>query len=169
MTEVRWERYPLAAAYADDGYFTRNLRSIDVLIDQDAVRSGAAARGEPWRFYDLGHGLCTYEFFDQCPHRMACARWAFYGPKPSGRAQLLGGRANLLRLRQEIPLTDEEVAAVDDGLAALAAALRPARRRGDAGRAHPPATAAGTAVLSWDGTNRHVTGESSDSASEILV
>src|SRR6202022_951823 len=62
----------LAKAYADAGYFARNLRSIEVLIDRDAIVSGAAAQGEPWRFYDPGHGLCTYEFFDQCPHRMAC-------------------------------------------------------------------------------------------------
>ena len=55
----------LARAYADAGYFGRNLRTIEVRIDQDAIKSGAAATGEPWRFYDLGHGYCTYDFFDQ--------------------------------------------------------------------------------------------------------
>jgi hypothetical protein len=43
----------LAKAYADAGYFARNMRSINVLIDRDAVVGGAAATGEPWRFYDL--------------------------------------------------------------------------------------------------------------------
>ena len=109
----------LAKAYADAGYFGRNLRAVEVLIDQDVVRSGAAARGEPWRFYDLGHGYCTYDFFDQCPHRMACAKCSFYRPKGSSEAQLLEARANLLRLRQDIPLTEDERAAVDDGLVAL--------------------------------------------------
>ena len=109
----------LAKAYADAGYFGRNLRTIEVLIDQDAIKSGAAATGEPWRYYDLGHGYCTYDFFDQCPHRLACARCAFYRPKPSSQSQLLEARANLLRLKQEIPLTDDECAAVDDGLVAL--------------------------------------------------
>ncbi len=108
----------LAKAYADAGYFARNVRAVEVLLDRDAVTSGTAAAGAPWRFYDLGHGYCTYDFFDQCPHRMACARCAFYRPKGSARAQLLEGKANLLRLRQEIPLSDEERAAVDDGLAA---------------------------------------------------
>lgn len=108
----------LAKAYADAGYFARNVRAIEVLIDRDAVQSGAAATGAPWRFYDLGHGYCTYDFFDQCPHRMACAKCAFYRPKGSTAAQLLEGRANLLRLQQEIPLTDEERAAVEEGLAA---------------------------------------------------
>jgi hypothetical protein len=88
-----------------------------VLIDQDAIRSGKAA-DEPWKHYDLGHGYCTYDFFDQCPHRMACARCAFYVPKGSSKALLLEGKANLLRLRQEIPLNDAELKAVDEGIAA---------------------------------------------------
>jgi integrase len=61
----------LAKAYSEAGYFERNMRMVEVLIDQEAVRSGTAAAGEPWRFYDLGHGYCTYDFFDQCPHRVA--------------------------------------------------------------------------------------------------
>lgn len=63
----------LMKSYADAGYFSRNLRAIEVLIDQEKVRSGVAA-DEAWKFYDLGHGYCTYDFFDQCPHRMACAK-----------------------------------------------------------------------------------------------
>ncbi len=106
----------LAKSYSDAGYFGRNLRAVAVLIDQEAILSGAAAAGEPWRFYDLGHGYCTYDFFDQCPHRMACARCAFYLPKPSSRVQLLEAKENLLRFTQEIPLRDEERAAVEEGI-----------------------------------------------------
>jgi len=109
----------LSKAYADAGYFARNVRAIEVLIDQDAVRSAAAAQGHPWRYYDLGHGLCSYEFFEQCPHRMACARCDFYNPKGSGRGQLLEAKASLLRLLQEIPLTEEERRAVDGDLSTL--------------------------------------------------
>ncbi|MGC2172725.1 MAG: tyrosine-type recombinase/integrase, partial [Candidatus Sulfotelmatobacter sp.] len=108
----------LAKSYADAGYFARNLRAIEVLVDQEIVRSGRAAT-EPWKFYDLGHGYCTYDFFDQCPHRMACAKCSFYMPKASSQVQLLQGKANLLQLRQEIPLNDSELAAVDDGVAAM--------------------------------------------------
>jgi hypothetical protein len=108
----------LAKSYADAGYFARNLRAIEVLVDQEIVRSGRAAT-EPWKFYDLGHGHCTYDFFDQCPHRMACAKCSFYMPKGSSQVQLLQGKANLLQLRQEIPLNDSELAAVDDGVAAM--------------------------------------------------
>jgi hypothetical protein len=65
----------LAKSYADAGYFMRNLRAIDVLVDQEVVRSGRAAN-EPWKFYDLGHGYCTYDFFDQCPASHSPARSA---------------------------------------------------------------------------------------------
>jgi hypothetical protein len=108
----------LSRAYTDAQYFQRNLRTIDVLIDQEAVRAGIAD-GEPWRFYDLGHGYCTYDFFDQCPHRMACAKCAFYRPKDRTKPFLIEGRGGLLRLKQEIPLTEAEVAAVDDGITAF--------------------------------------------------
>ncbi|MBV9452397.1 MAG: tyrosine-type recombinase/integrase [Streptosporangiaceae bacterium] len=109
----------LAKAYNDAGYFARNLRTIEVLIDRDAITSGAAAAGMPWQHYDLGHGYCTYTFFEQCPHRMACARCDFYTPKASSKGQLLEAKENLQRMLANIPLTDEERAAVDDGQAAL--------------------------------------------------
>jgi hypothetical protein len=44
----------LAKAYADADYFKRNVRTIEVLIDRDAVLSGTAAQGKPWQYYDLG-------------------------------------------------------------------------------------------------------------------
>lgn len=107
----------IAKSYADAGYFARNLRAIEVLVDQDVVRSGRAAT-EPWKFYDLGHGYCTYDFFEQCQHRMACAKCDFYMPKESTAALLLEGKTHLLRLLQEIPLGEAEQAAVEDGVAA---------------------------------------------------
>ena len=109
----------LTRAYDDAGYFSRNIRTIEVLVDRDAVASGAAAAGEPWQHYDLGHGYCTYTFFEQCPHRMACARCDFYTPKGSSKAQLLEAKENLQKMRAMIPLTEDEQAAVDDGNAAL--------------------------------------------------
>ena len=106
----------LAKSYQDAGYFARNLRAVEVLIDQDVVRRGNTT-GDPWKLYDLGHGYCSYDFFDQCPHRMACARCDFYVPKDSSRAQSIEGKSNLLRLKQEIPLNAEELRAIEDGIA----------------------------------------------------
>jgi hypothetical protein len=109
----------LTRAYDDAGYFARNVRTIEVLIDRDAVASGAAAAGEPWQHYDLGHGYCTYTFFEQCQHRMACPKCDFYTPKDSSKGQLLEAKENLQRMLAAIPLTDDECAAVDDGQTAL--------------------------------------------------
>jgi integrase len=109
----------LSKAYIQAGYFARNIRTIEVLLDRDAVTTGAAADGQPWQHYDLGHGYCSYTFFEQCPHRMACARCDFYTPKDSSQAQLLEAKGNLQRMLASIPLTDDERAAVQDGQAAL--------------------------------------------------
>ena len=112
----------LAKSYADAGYFARNRRAIEVLVDQETVRNGRAAN-EPWKFYDLGHGYCTYDFFEQCPHRMACAKCDFYMPKESSAALLLEGKRHLLRLLQEIPLGESEQVAVEDGITAYESLL----------------------------------------------
>jgi hypothetical protein len=109
----------LAKAYHDACYFARNMRTIEVLIDREAVQGGAAAAGAPWQYFDLGHGYCTYSFFEQCPHRMACARCDFYLPKGSTKAQLLEAKGNLQRMLTEIRLTDDERAAVTDGTVAV--------------------------------------------------
>jgi integrase len=109
----------LARAYGDAGYFARNVRTIEVLLDRDAVTSGAATNNEPWQYYDLGHGYCTYPFFEQCPHRMACARCDFYTPKASSKGQPLEAKDNLQRMLATIPLSDDERAAIDEGQTAL--------------------------------------------------
>ncbi len=103
----------LTKAYTDAGYFARNVRAIEVLLDRDAITNGQAASGGPFEFYDLGHGYCSYSFFEQCPHRMACARCDFYLPKPSSEAQLLEAKDGLQRMLVQIPLTDEERAAAE--------------------------------------------------------
>ncbi|WP_235618408.1 hypothetical protein [Embleya scabrispora] len=109
----------LAKAYNDAGYFARNVRTIEVLVDRDAVASGAAAASEPWQYYDLGHGYCTYTFSEQCRHRMACAKCDSYTPKDSTESPISEAKGNLRRMLATIPLTDDERHAVDDGQTAL--------------------------------------------------
>jgi integrase len=135
----------LTKAYRDAGYFARNVRAIEVLLERDAITDGTAASGNPFEFYDLGHGYCSYSFFEQCPHRMACARCDFYLPKESSQAQLLEAKDGLQRMLVEISLTEHERAAVEgdqgaidrliDGLADTPppTPAEPAVRRGDPG------------------------------------
>lgn len=106
----------LASQVAKAGYLEQNLATIEVLLDQDAVRSGAAARGEPWKYYDLGHGYCLNDFWAECKHRMACARCPFYRPKESLKDQLLEGQVNLLYMLEFVQLTEEEKLLVTEGI-----------------------------------------------------
>jgi Phage integrase family len=106
----------LASQVTKAGYLEQNLTTIEVLLDQEAVRSGAAARGEPWKYYDLGHGYCLNDFWAECRHRMACARCPFYRPKESLADQLLEGQANLLRMLEFVQLTEEEKLLVTEGI-----------------------------------------------------
>lgn len=117
----------VAKVYAATDYFERNLRLVDVLVDQDAIRNGAV---ENWLHYDLGHGYCNNDFFVKCAHRLACARCSFYLPKDSSQAQMLEAQTNLRRMMQEIELTDEEVSAIEGDIAALDALLEQLARTG---------------------------------------
>ena len=98
----------LTAAYKKADYFARNVRTIQVLIDRDTIMTGAAADGEPWKYYDLGEGYCTYDFFAKCPHRLACARCPFYLPKQSSSGQLLQVKDGIDHMLENLVLTDEE-------------------------------------------------------------
>ena len=103
----------LSAAYKKADYFARNVRTIQVLLDRDTILSGAAAGGEPWKYYDLGEGFCTYDFFARCPHRLACARCPFYLPKSSSKGQLLAVKEGIDRMLERVDLTDEERAVLE--------------------------------------------------------
>jgi len=106
----------LARAYADAGYFARNVRAVEVLIDRDAATSGAAAAGEPWQYYDLGPRILHLHVLRAVPPPDGpCAKCDFYTPKQSSRALLLEAKDNLQRMLAAVPLTDGERAAVDDG------------------------------------------------------
>ncbi|MDE1672698.1 tyrosine-type recombinase/integrase [Nocardia gipuzkoensis] len=102
-------RRRLTAAYHKADYFARNVRTIQVLIDRETILSGAATGGEqPWKYYDLGDGYCTYDFFAKCPHRLACARCPFYLPKQSSAGQLLAVKDGVDQMLEQLVLTDDE-------------------------------------------------------------
>lgn len=117
----------LSAAYRKADYFARNVRTIQVLVDRESILTGAAAGGEqPWKYYDLGDGYCSYDFFAKCPHRLACARCPFYLPKESSSGQLLSIKDGVEQMLEQLDLTDEERQALEgdrDALTALAQRL----------------------------------------------
>jgi hypothetical protein len=94
----------LTAAHRKADYFARNVRTIQVLIDRETILSGAATAGEqPWKYYDLGDGYCTYDFFAKCPHRLACARCPYYLPKQSSAGQLLSVKDGVEQMLERSP------------------------------------------------------------------
>ena len=86
---------------------------IEVFIDHDAVISGAAQDGAPYKSYDLGDSYCTNPFWTTCPHRMACVGCDFNLPKSSAKGAALAARSFLTRLLEEVPLSPDERAAVE--------------------------------------------------------
>jgi integrase len=111
----------LTAAYRKADYFARNVRTIQVLIDRDTILTGAAGGGQPWKYYDLGDGYCTYDFFAKCPHRLACARCPFYLPKDSTKGQLLEVKDGIEQMLEQLDLTDDEREALEGDRDAVAA------------------------------------------------
>ncbi len=106
----------LATKVVKAGYLDQNLATIEVLLDQEAVMSGAASHGQSWKYYDLGHGMCTNPFWAECAHRMACAKCSFYRPKDSLKDQLVEGKANLVRMLEFITLSEDEQVLVKEGI-----------------------------------------------------
>lgn len=109
-----------AEAYQKSDYFKRNQRTFEVLIDREAITTGTAAQGEPWQYHKLSEqGYCVYDFFDHCPHKMACPQCRFYRPNSVVLQKLQQNKANLQKMLIEIELTDDERAAVEEGVQAF--------------------------------------------------
>ncbi|WP_433715607.1 hypothetical protein ACQP2U_17355 [Nocardia sp. CA-084685] len=109
----------MIATFDTSRWIRPQRRTIEVLIDRDAVTNGAVTAGEPWQHYDLGHGFCTNTFFEQRPHRVACARCDFYTPRNPAKADSCKRNRTRQRMLVSIALTDDEQTAVEDGRAAL--------------------------------------------------
>lgn len=88
LTEWYVNQRPLTLAkkYAAADSWRRNLARVKVILDPEAIESGAAAQGAVYRAHDLGHGYCTDRFFSRCPHRMTCARCG-YSRRRAARAR----------------------------------------------------------------------------------
>ena len=117
MYYVRVKPTRLAGAFARAD---RMAHMIEVVVDQEAIAGGSAARdAAPWKYYDLGDSYCSNAFWSTCPHRMACAGCFFNVPKPSARGQALEAQRSAARLLEEVWLSPDERAAVEGDVTAL--------------------------------------------------
>lgn len=81
----------LSKAYSEAGYFERNVRTIEVLADRDAVASGAAAAGEA----QAGQGQWPPDRAADGVSPQGAQAPQLHRPRPEGsfrQAPTLGGR-----------------------------------------------------------------------------
>ncbi len=116
MSYVRSKPTQLASAFAKADEVAH---MIAVVIDQEAITSGAVRDGAPWKHYDLGDSYCSNAFWSTCPHRMACAGCFFNVPKQSAKGLVLAAQQSATRLLEEVWLSPDERAAVQGDLGAL--------------------------------------------------
>jgi integrase len=93
----------LAKKFADSGYLEKNLATVEVLLDVEALTSGENGQA---LYYELGHGLCANPYWHKCPYRMACVKCPMY--VPGEEAQYVRAKQGVRRMLETIPLTDEE-------------------------------------------------------------
>lgn len=116
MSYIRSKPTQLASAFAKAD---QAAHMIAVVLDQEAITSGAVRDGAPWKHYDLGHSYCSNAFWSTCPHRMACAGCFFNVPKQSAKGLILAAQQSAERLLEEVWLSPDERAAVEGDVAAL--------------------------------------------------
>jgi len=95
MSYIRVRPTQLASAFAKAD---QAAHMIAVVLDQEAITSGAVRDGAPWKHYDLGHSYCSNAFWSTCPHRMACAGCFFNVPKQSAKGLILAVQQSAGRL-----------------------------------------------------------------------
>lgn len=116
MSYLRSRPTHLAGSFAKAD---RTAHMIEVVIDQEAITSGAVQNGTPWKHYDLGDSYCSNAFWSTCPHRMACAGCFFNIPKQSAKGLVLAAQQSATRLLEEVWLSPDERAAVEGDVAAM--------------------------------------------------
>lgn len=123
----------LTQAYVDARYFERNVAVVQVLLDRAAIESGAAGRGESYKFVHLGYGYCANPYWAQGQHRMACQCCDFYVPGGSTRAQALEANTHNQRLLEQIPVTETERKALAGDQVALRQVIEASPALGSSG------------------------------------
>jgi integrase len=116
MSYVRSRPTQLASSFAKAD---KAAHMIAVVLDQEAIASGAVREGAPWKYYDLGHSYCSNAFWSTCAHRMACAGCFFNVPKESAKGLVLAAQESAARLLEEVWLSPDERAAVEGDLKSL--------------------------------------------------
>ncbi|MGI4735862.1 MAG: tyrosine-type recombinase/integrase [Janthinobacterium lividum] len=108
----------LIKAYATANHTSLDKRQLEQLKKPNAIGNNLATESESIPSFDLGNGLCTYDFFAQCNNQTSCAKCSFFKPKISHYSQMLEAKNNFLHILHSLPLSQEARQASEEGIAA---------------------------------------------------
>ena len=112
------DEHKLKDTYAAANQISIDKRQLEQLKNPETADSGQATEDVSASSVDLGHGFCTYDFYDQCGQRKPCDKCSFYKPKPSLYSPLQEVKSQLLHMLHHLPLSKELRQAVEQAIAA---------------------------------------------------
>ncbi|WP_125921646.1 hypothetical protein [Hymenobacter lapidarius] len=107
----------LREGYAAANHISIDKRQLEQLKKPATDEDKLPAEGKSAPSVDLGHGFCTYDFFDQCSQRMPCAQCSFYKPKASLLSQSHEVKSQFVRMLHHLPLSNEIRQAIEEAIA----------------------------------------------------
>lgn len=107
----------LEEAYAAANHISVDKRQLEQLKKPAPEGGKLPAEGKSVPSVDLGHGFCTYDFFDECSQRKPCAKCSFYKPKASLLSQAHEVKSQFTRMLHHLPLSKEVRQAIEEGIA----------------------------------------------------
>ncbi|UOR00132.1 site-specific integrase (plasmid) [Hymenobacter sp. 5317J-9] len=107
----------LEAAYAAANHISVDKRQLEQLKKpaMDGVKLPAESKSA--HSVDLGHGFCTYAFFDDCKQLRPCTNCSFYRPKTSLLSQAHEVKSQFVRMLHHLPLSKEVRQAIEEAIA----------------------------------------------------
>lgn len=107
----------LEEAYAAANHVSIDKRQLEQLKKPATKEGKLPAEGKSMPSVDLGHGFCTYAFFDACSQRKPCTNCSFYKPKASLLSQAHEVKSQFTRMLHHLPLSHEIRQAIEEGIA----------------------------------------------------
>lgn len=84
-------------------------------LDINAIITGTATSGTPWRYTEVAEGYCTYPFYAECPHRLVCAHCSYYlSTEEETQLSHFERDQHTLRLLQDLTISAAELAVTEN-------------------------------------------------------
>lgn len=107
----------LEAAYAAANHISVDKRQLEQLKKPATDGVKLPAESKSAHSVALGHGFCTYAFFDDCKQLRPCTNCSFYRPKTSLLSQAHEVKSQFVRMLHHLPLSKEVRQAIEEAIA----------------------------------------------------